>query len=317
MKNISSFDLNLLVAFNALMAEGNVTRAADRIGLAQSSMSNALNRLRESLGDPLFVRAAGGMRPTELALSIAPDVNVAIVAAERAINHNREFDPAVTNFELRLATSDYFEFVFLPEIIDRVQTEAPRATIRTVPFSPADIANQLDQNEIDLGIGSADLAAQRFKSRLLVEEKLVCVCAPDHPIVLEGLDFDTFINAPQILFSIRGDGTGMIDQVLARKGLERKVAVSTSSLFGLSRLTANANLLAVTTQRLAARLRENAELKVLPLPLDEDTFKFFIYWEESQPKTAEREWLVKLMEETVGGQRQDGLATNLNKRLRP
>ncbi|MFK7943703.1 MAG: LysR family transcriptional regulator [Paracoccaceae bacterium] len=302
MKNIAAFDLNLLVAFHALMAEGNVTRAADRIGLAQSSMSNALNRLRESLGDPLFVRAAGGMRPTELALKIAPDVSTAITAAQRAINHNRDFDPAVASFDLRLATSDYFEFVFLPEIIDRVQKEAPGASIRTVPFVPSEITEQLDQNEVDLGIGSTDLPAQRFKARHLVEEKLVCVCAPNHPVVAKGLNFDTFIKAPQILFSIRGDGTGMIDQVLSRKGLKRKVAVTTSSLFGLSRLTSNANLIAVTTQRLAAQLRDNAELRVLPLPLDEDTFTFFLYWEESQPKTAEREWLIRIIEETIGNQ---------------
>ena len=302
MKNVASFDLNLLVAFHALMAEGNVTRAADRIGLAQSSMSNALNRLRDSLGDPLFVRAAGGMKPTELALTIAPDVSLAITAAQRAINHNREFDPAVTNFDMRVATSDYFEFVFLPAIVDRVQKEAPGATIRTVPFASDEIANQLDQNEIDLGIGAVELSAQRFQARHLVEEKLVCVCAPSHPVASKGLDFDTFIEAPQILFSIRGDGTGMIDQLLARQGLKRKVAVTTSSLFGLSRLTANANLLAVTTQRLAARLRENAELEVLPLPLEQDTFTFHTYWEESQPKTAEREWLIDLIEKTIADQ---------------
>lgn len=305
MRNIASFDLNLLVAFHALMAERNVTRAADRIGLAQSSMSNALNRLRENLNDPLFVRAAGGMRPTELALSIAPDVSLAISAAQRAINHNRTFDPATTEFELRLATSDYFEFVFLPEIIERVLAEAPGASIRTAPFVPGEIADQLDSNTFDLGIGAAELPAQRFRSQRLVSETLVCVCAPDHPVVQDGLDFDTFITAPQVLFSIRGDGTGMIDQVLARQGLKRKVAVTTSSLFGLSRLTSNANLLAVTTRRLATRLQENAELQVLPLPLDEAEFTFSVYWEESQPKTAEREWLVSLIEETIAKDPED------------
>lgn len=299
MKNISGFDLNLLVAFHALMAEGNVTRAADRIGLAQSSMSNALNRLRDSMSDQLFVRAAGGMRPTELALRIAPDVSNAITAAQRALNHNRAFDAAVANFDMRLATSDYFEYVFLPEIVERVQTEAPDATLRTVPFVSSEIGAQLDSNEIDLGIGAADLPAQRFRSSRLVAEKLVCVCAPDHPVVENGLDFDTFINSPQILFSIRGDGTGMIDKVLARQGLKRKVAVVTSSLFGLARLSANANMLAVTTQRLARRLQENAELEILPLPLDEVTFTFSFYWEDSQPKTAEREWLMNLITDVI------------------
>lgn len=299
MLNVAAFDLNLLVAFDALMSERNVTRAADRIGLAQSSMSNALNRLRDTLDDPLFVRASGGMRPTELALSIAPDVTLAVSAAQRAINHNRAFDPAEASFEVRLATSDYFEFVFLPEIVERALVEAPGASIRTVPFVPSQIGDQLDQNEIDLGIGAAELPARRFQSRQLVAETLVCVCAPHHPIVETGLDFETFINAPQILFSIRGDGTGMIDQVLARQGLKRNVAVTTSSLFGLARLTANANLLAVTTRRLASRLRENAELEILPLPLDEDTFTFTVYWEESQPKTAERNWLVRLIESTI------------------
>jgi DNA-binding transcriptional LysR family regulator len=91
----------------------------------------------------------------------------------------------------------------------------------------------------------------------------------------------------------------MIDTVLARQGLKRKVAVTTSSLFGLARLAANANMLAVTTQRLARRLQENAELEILPLPLDEVTFTFSFYWEDSQPKTAEREWLMKLITDVI------------------
>lgn len=306
MKNIASFDLNLLVAFHALMAEGNVTRAADRIGLAQSSMSNALNRLRDSMGDQLFVRASGGMRPTELALRIAPDVSAAITAAQRVLNHNRDFDPSAASFDMRLATSDYFEFVFLPEIVERIQQEAPAATVRTVPFVPGAIADQLDSSEVDLGIGAVELQAQRFKSRRLVVEKLVCVCSPDHPVVKSGLDLETFINAPQILFSIRGDGTGMIDTVLARQGLKRRVAVTTSSLFGLARLAANANLLAVTTERLARRLQENADLEVLALPLQEVSFTFSFYWEESQPKTAERNWLMTLISEVIEETRLDG-----------
>lgn len=300
MRNIARFDLNLLVAFHALMVEGNVTRAAERIGLAQSSMSNALNRLRDAMGDQLFVRAAGGMRPTELAKRIAPDVSNAIISAQRALNHNRNFDPAVANFDMRLATSDYFEFVFLPEIVERVRAEAPEATLRTVPFVSDKIGAQLDNNEVDLGIGAVDLQAQRFRSSRVVAEKLVCICAPDHPVVETGLDFETFLGSPQVLFSIRGDGTGMIDRVLARQGLTRKVAVTTSSLFGLARLAANASLLAVTTQRLARRLQENAELEILPLPLDEVTFTFSFVWEESQPKTAEREWLMNLITDVVG-----------------
>ena len=308
MKNIFAFDLNLLVAFNALMMEGNVTRAAERIGLAQSSMSNALNRLRDAMDDQLFVRAAGGMRPTELALRIAPDVNTAITAAQRVLNHNRDFDPAVANFELRLATSDYFEFVFLPEIIERIQAVAPDATIRTVPFAAGDISSQLDNNEVDLGIGSVDLPPRRFRSKRLVAEKLVCICSPCHPVVDKGLDLETFITSPQILFSIRGDGTGMIDTVLARQGLKRRVAVTTSSLFGLARLSANANMLAVTTQRLAQRLKENVDLEVLPLPLDEVTFTFSFYWEESQPKTAEREWLMNLITQVINEELPDQAA---------
>ena len=150
MKNIAGVDLNLMTAFEAMMLEGNVTRAAARIGLAQPSMSNALGRLRVLFDDQLFVRTPVGMHPTEKARAIAPLVSTALAALRSAINDAGIFDPVSSALTIRIATTDYGEFIVLPKVMQILRSAAPNMTLISVPFSRAAIADQLSRGDVDL-----------------------------------------------------------------------------------------------------------------------------------------------------------------------
>src|SRR6476659_1589837 len=150
--DIRAVDLNLLKAFDALMSERAVTRAAGRIGLSQPAMSHALSRLRSLFADDLFVRTPDRMEPTARAREIAPLISTAIEHIEAALNLGVGFDPAKSASIFTAGMAEYAEVALVGRLAEAFAREAPRATLRLTPLTGIDAAEQLDRGAIDVAV---------------------------------------------------------------------------------------------------------------------------------------------------------------------
>lgn len=218
--HIRALDLNLLRVFDALFEERNVTRAAQRLGLTQSAVSHALNRLRFTIGDELFVRGPSGMRATPRAAEIGPRIREGLLQLSAALAPG-EFTAAETDRTFSIAAGSYSCAVLLPDVIAEVRRLAPKAEVR-IRGAGLGLAEELDAGRADLAIGSFNAIPDRFDSLPLFQERLIWVMRADHPLAAEPLTIERLATSPHIVLSMAEDGH-VVDGAVADSGLERRV----------------------------------------------------------------------------------------------
>jgi DNA-binding transcriptional LysR family regulator len=299
MKNIAGVDLNLMTAFEAMMLEGNVTRAAARIGLAQSSMSNALARLRILFDDQLFARTPVGMHPTEKARAIAPLVSSALAALRSAINDAGVFEPATSTLTMRIATSDYGEFIVLPKVMKALRATAPNMTLISVPFSRTEVPGQLARGDIDIAFNVLSRVPTRIRREALLTDQFVCIARADHPAIKDELDLKTFLGLKQALVAPRGTPSGAVDLALEAIGKKRDVVMSVSNFISLPFLIAESDMIAVVGKRVAQRLEGLIGLNVYPVPIAVDGFTMSMAWDVATDQDAGHNWFRDIMRKAV------------------
>src|SRR5437764_10567920 len=203
--DIRGVDLNLLKAFDALISERAVTRAAGRIGLSQPAMSHALSRLRTLFADDLFVRTQSGMEPTAHAREIAPLVAAAIEHIEAALNLGVGFDPAKSAGIFTAGMAEYAEVALVGRLARAFAGEAPRATLRLLPLNGADAAEQLERGAIDVAVAHLRALPNAIESRTLLRDPFVVVVRKGHPLTAEPLTVEAYAAQGHVLVSPRGD----------------------------------------------------------------------------------------------------------------
>src|SRR5947209_6493702 len=199
--DIRAVDLNLLKAFDALISERAVTRAASRIGLSQPAMSHALSRLRGLFGDDLFVRTQTGMEPTARAREIAPLVSTAIEHIEAALNLGVGFDPANSTAIFTAGMAEYAEIALVGRLAEFFAERAPRATLRLLPLNGADAAEQLERGAIDVAVAHLRAMRATIESRTLMRDPFVVIIRKGHPLAAEALSIEAYAAQRHILVS--------------------------------------------------------------------------------------------------------------------
>src|SRR5260221_9178546 len=203
MKNIAAVDLNLLKAFDALLSERQVKRAAARIGISQPAMSNALNRLRHLFDDRLFIRTPDGMQATARARALAGPIQRAMNEARAAFADPAPFDPATSDRTLTVGLTDFSVVGLTLGLPERIQALAPRAQLRVRYVSGRDAAALLDGEEIDVVVGVQLTPRPRFETRFLFEERAVFLMRRGHPAARR-FSLDRMLAFPHLLVSPLG-----------------------------------------------------------------------------------------------------------------
>lgn len=266
--NLAAVDLNLLVAFEALMEERNVTRAGQRIGLAQPSMSSVLTRLRALFGDELFIRTAAGMQPTARALALAGPIGEALARIRATLAPDTTFDPATARRRMTIAVTDYGDLVVVPALVALLRQEAPGIDLGVKPIADASASlAALERGDVDALIGGHLPDSPRIVRRKLFEEDFVCIRNKAHAAPLTT---DDYLRLPHALFSAAGgDGSpGVVDAVLAMEGRKRRVAVTLAHVVAVPFAVAGTDLVATMARRVAGRFAEIAGVTLMPLPCD-------------------------------------------------
>ena len=266
--DIRAVDLNLLKAFDALISERAVTRAASRIGLSQPAMSHALSRLRGLFGDDLFVRTSAGMEPTAHAREIAPLISSAIEQIETALNLGAGFDPAKSTGIFTAGMAEYAEVALVGRLARAFAEQAPRATLRLLPLNGADAADQLERGAIDVAVAHLRALPNAIESHMLLRDPFVMIVRKDHPLAKKTLSLEAYAGQSHVLVSPRGDTSGAIDRILVDFGLRRRISLLVATYLALPAALAASNLVATVPQRIARQIAATAEIEILPLPVD-------------------------------------------------
>lgn len=301
--NLGSKDLNLLFVFQVLMEERNVSRAAKRLKLTQPAVSNALSRLRRDFSDPLLVRSSKGMAPTPTALRIWPQVQVFCEQAT-SIFARETFDVSAQESAFRVATTDYFELVFLADILSFLRAEAPRMTLVMRPTTGSLPVSEMEAGLIDFAAGGffGELP-EGFHSVELFKETYSCVVRKGHPLVKKGLDLATFAKMDHILVTLHGDLHGVVDRVLDRHKLKRKVVAGVMSFHSPLPIVEVSDTIATIPTRIARLGSERYNVLSLPPPIDIPGFSVKLVWHarthSSRPHAWMRETLRRLIRQAT------------------
>ncbi|MEO0062178.1 MAG: hypothetical protein RLZZ08_738 [Pseudomonadota bacterium] len=284
------FDLNLLVAFDALLAERSVTAAARRLNLTQSAMSAALQRLRDAVGDPLLIRHGRGMVPTPAALALVPHVSDLLNRVQDIVSPPRPFDPATSTRTFRIGASDYIATVLLAPLARRLAVIAPQMQIDIALPSDATV-RKLAGGELDLILTPEEFALPDHPTQLLFEERHVVIGCAGNPFMARPMTQETFAAQGHVAVRIDGRNT-YIENELARLGIVRRVEVYAPSFVQAPWLLPGTQRIALMHERLARLLAPAMGLRIAPPPFDLPPMREMAQFHATRRDDAALQWLL-------------------------
>lgn len=289
MNNLRRLDLNLLVTLDALLAEHNVTRAAQRLNFSQPSVSVHLAKLREIFGDPLLLPGPRGMRPTARAEALREPLRLALEAVERAVSPQGPFDPARAQQTWRVASADYGESAVLLPALAGLRALAPACRLAVLQMQPSRVAKQAEQGEIDLALHTTQGAPEGLRRRALFTERYVLVGRAGHPRLKRRPSLAQFCALEHVIVSPDGGGFhGVTDEALASLGLSRRVVLSVPHFLFVKSVVASTDLVALLPERL---VRDAPALRVVEPPLELPGYEMSMLWHERSHRDPAQRWL--------------------------
>ncbi|WP_194790456.1 LysR family transcriptional regulator [Pseudomonas sp. UFMG81] len=287
--SLRRLDLNLLVTLDALLAEHNVTRAAERLHLSQPTVSVQLARLREALGDPLLLPGPRGMRPTARAEALRMPLAQALEALRLAIAGDEPFDPAQARITWRVCATDYTEATILLPALSALRAQAPGTRLAILDMNPPTLVRKAELGELDLAFHISIDAPPGLRQKPLFTDRYVLAGRADHPRLRRRPTLKQFCALEHVIVSPDGGGfVGPTDHALAEQGVKRNVVMSVPRFSGVAAMLASSDLVAMLPQRLVAG---NPALAVVEAPLPVAGFEMLMLWPERVHRDPGHRWL--------------------------
>jgi DNA-binding transcriptional LysR family regulator len=269
--NLSSVDLSLLPALDALLRRRHVTRAAEDVGLSQPAMSHVLARLRHALGDDLLVRGPSGLVLTSRAEEIAPQVT-AILDAAKAIYRTPAFEPSKVRRTLHLVGCDWHSILFAPDLMKRIREQAPGVELSIESYT-RDTFKRLAEGVVDLVFFNTQTPLPPGAvSTIVGEDRYALVMRNGHPAAQMKWTLSDYAKWDNVVVSLTGDGMSDIDARLAKAGITRRVGLSTPHFMGCLATVAATDMITTTSLLFAARYATTFGLVVKEPPFPESRF---------------------------------------------
>lgn len=295
---MSSLDIRHIRIFLALHAAKNVSRAAELVGLSQSSVSIALGQLREHYNDPLFVRTSGGMQATPRAEQLAPVLRQALHLVDESLTQVADFDPAAMRRHFRISMTDVGQMTLLPRLLLRIQKTAPNVSVEVRNLT-LDTARQLESGEVDLAMGFTTEIYAGFYQQQLFHEGFACIVSRDHPRAFDQMSLNQLHHEKHVKVLVSATAHAVIDRFLESKGIRREFVVTVPTFLGLSQMIASTEIVAIVPLRLAAILEQQSGIKVVSLSVPFPTYSVKQYWHDRYHRDAANIWLRSLVYETA------------------
>jgi DNA-binding transcriptional LysR family regulator len=290
--DLATVDLNLLVVFEAMMQERNVSRAAKRVGLAQPSLSNAVGRLRELFNDELFVRTPREMRPTAKAFELARPINDALNHIRTAFHASAEtFDPAQSARSFWLAGVDFADAAILPDAVAMICREAPNIMITIRALAAREAIACLDDGTIDIAVGSFIDPPKRMGILAIRQENLVCVMRKGHPALSEEWTAHRFASLPHLTARFGSEMIDPIDAALEEHGLKRSIMLCVPSHMIVPFIVRSSDLVACASEGIARLYADVAGLEFRAPPIRLPARQISMLWSRRTENAFGLQWL--------------------------
>ncbi|WP_321944490.1 LysR family transcriptional regulator [Paraburkholderia tropica] len=299
---LGHFDLNLLVALDALLDTRSVTRASERLHIGASATSSALGRLREYFGDDLLTQVGRRMELTPLGKALAKPVKEILLSVQSTVIARPDFDPADAKRDFTIRASDYLTTVLLVSVVQRLQREAPGIKLHIANMTD-DVNQQLDRGEIDFVIYPSAGVSQRHASSVLFEDTYSCVVWADSDAVGAKLDVDLYQRLGHVAATF-GDSRRMSFETLAiaEMGLQRSIEVTTNNFNTLPQLVVGTSRVATIHTRLAEIYAKYLPLRIFPVPFPLPPLIEVLQWHEINDNDPAHRWLRDLIKEQAAVQ---------------
>jgi DNA-binding transcriptional LysR family regulator len=291
MLEAKDIDLNLLVVFQQVFQERQISAVARSLGLSQPAVSNALARLRRQFDDELFVRTASGMQPTPRAEQLADSVAVALRHITAALNTEHAFDPDTSQRRFTIAMTDVGEVYFMPLLAAHLREFAPKVQIATLRASQIDLKTEMESGRVDLAIGAFDDLSDAWYQRRLFRQEYVCMYRREHPLASGKLDLKTFIHAQHLIVASQEEPYLKINQTLEKAGIFAGAHFQVPHFVAVPYIVATSDLLVTVPQKLAERAAAPFGLLYSKPPLRLPHLQTNMFWHRRYHQDAGNLWL--------------------------
>lgn len=298
--DIARTDLNLLIVFDAVFRERNVSKAAKQLHLSQPAVSGALSRLRDATKDQLFIRTRGGMIPTKRAVELSEPVRQGLGALRQALLATEKFNPETSDRTFTLLLSEIGQTLFLPAISETIRRKAPKIRLVMAKADPSEHLKNFEKGEIDLAVGVWPRLNRDMIRQDLMQDKWLCVARKNHPAIAKRLSLKTYLKLEHITISSVSGGDEIIARTLGRRNLERQVALEVTDFLAPILICAKTDLIATVPSALANFFAGSSPIRLIDPPLDFPRIPLQIHWHKRLEADGGRQWLTQIITNLFG-----------------
>ena len=299
MAQLSRVDLNLFVIFDAIYTEGGVTEAARQLNLSQPAISHALARLRDTFGDPLFVRQGRGLAPTPAARQMIATVRQSLQSLKATLGKTTGFAPDAARRRFTIGMRDLLESSLLPELVRSVHREAPHIDLAIVKSSRRGLEAELAAGVVDAAIDVLLPMSSDVRRLRVSTQPLKVLARRRHPRIDGKLSLKAYLAGEHIVVSARRRGQSLEDFELGRRGLERRINLRCQHYFAAARVVSQTDLLCTTTDQVARVVGKLFQAQILSFPLALADFDMFLYWHANVEDDPANQWLRRQIIESI------------------
>jgi LysR family transcriptional activator of mexEF-oprN operon len=289
--NLRSFDLNLMLVFDALMKERSVTKAASKLRIQQPAMSHSLSTLRLLLQDELFVRVGQSMRPTPRAHALATGINEVLSQAHRILLTSQPFDPGREQRIFRIGFSSEIEVILMPPLAAHLHQHAPGIRVLARTAAPESVFHMLDDHIIDFAVGCFAEGTSRYRRKELFQQSLSCCYNAKLLKLPRGLTREAYLEARHALISQKREIEGCLDDALKKLNLRLDIAMAAPEFLTILTGAAQSPFIATLPTRIAKRYASMFGLTVCNVPFDLEVAPIAMVWAAHADKEPAFEWI--------------------------
>jgi DNA-binding transcriptional LysR family regulator len=289
---VRKLDLNLLPIALALYDELSVSRAARQLRMSQPAVSKALQRLRETFDDPLFIRGPGGIVPTPRAHAMVRAARPHVRHLQDDLLRDEQFDPAASTRPIVLALSDIAEMAFLASILDHLRAHAPKCAVRTVSAPDDEVASGLETGDVDVAAGYFPALVRRnFGQRRLSRHGFACLLRAGHPLWKNRLSLTAYLAADHIAVRREGRSQDILERFVERRKMRRKVTLYTPNVLSVPFIVMDTDLLATLPFAVVTRFASITSRVAAALPPFDLTYDLKLHWHRRFDKEPRSVWV--------------------------
>ena len=295
---MASLDLEWVAVFDEVYKTSNVSRAAERLDITQGAASTALNRLRAYFDDQLFSRTPRGMLPTPRAHALYPVLREVREGLERARTGRSTFVPAQAERTFRICMTDISEIVLVPPLMNHLRLAAPRVAIEVEKISP-ESPRRLEDGDVDLAVGFMPQLEAGFYQQVLFSQSFVCVAAAAHPRIGRRLTKAVFDREQHVAVTASGTGHSIVDKLLARAKVTRRIALRIPSFLGVASIVAETELIGIVPSHYATVMKRREDIRILAMPHALPKYDVKQHWHERFHSDPGNAWLRRTVAELM------------------